>query len=107
MQKISNAEAMAQADYRNVPFLARFITPTGQLTPRRRTKLQQKVHRHVCRQVCPAALELLSRHQKAEDLWQRDSLVLLRNDLLFDIEVQHGLHAFVNHTSERQVSIMW
>lgn len=49
--KTSNAEVMAQADYRNVPFLARFITPTGQLTPRRRTKLQQKVHRHLCRQV--------------------------------------------------------
>lgn len=51
-QLSSNSEVMAQADYRNVPFLARYITPTGQLTPRRRTKLQQKVHRHLCRQVC-------------------------------------------------------
>ena len=40
-----------QADFRNVPFIGRYMTPTGQLVPRRRTRLQQKVHRHLCRQV--------------------------------------------------------
>ena len=34
-----------------MPFIGRFMTPTGQLVPRRRTRLQQKVHRHLCRQV--------------------------------------------------------
>jgi len=34
-----------------VPFIGRYMTPTGQLVPRRRTRLQQKVHRHLCRQV--------------------------------------------------------
>ena len=36
----SAAEAMAGADFRNVPFLARFMTETGRISPRRRSGLQ-------------------------------------------------------------------
>jgi ribosomal protein S18 len=36
----SAAEALAGADFRNVPFLARFMTETGRISPRRRSGLQ-------------------------------------------------------------------
>ncbi|CAD7696442.1 unnamed protein product [Ostreobium quekettii] len=47
----TNEEAIEQADYKNLAFLNKFVTITGRLLPRRQTKLKQKVHRHVCREV--------------------------------------------------------
>ena len=40
----SAAEALAGADFRNVPFLARFMTETGRISPRRRSGLQVRLH---------------------------------------------------------------
>lgn len=48
---ITRAEVDAYADFRNPLFLSNFLSEAGKLVPRRRTKLQQKVHRHLCRQV--------------------------------------------------------
>lgn len=47
----TNEEAVQQADFKNLSFLNRFVTDTGRLIARRQTKLRQKVHRHVARQV--------------------------------------------------------
>jgi ribosomal protein S18 len=44
----------ACADFRNAQFLTNFVSEAGKLVPRRRTRLQQKLHRHLCRQVRPA-----------------------------------------------------
>lgn len=43
--------AKKNADFKNARFLSQFISETGQLAPRRATRLSAKLHRHVCRQV--------------------------------------------------------
>ncbi|GAB4823408.1 hypothetical protein N2152v2_010454 [Parachlorella kessleri] len=48
---ISRAEVEAHADFRNAQFLTSFVSEAGKLVPRRRTRLQQKLHRHLCRQI--------------------------------------------------------
>ncbi|BDA42118.1 probable 30S ribosomal protein S18 at C-terminar half [Coccomyxa sp. Obi] len=50
-EKASNGDVRAQADFRNQAFLNRFISELGKLPPKRTTRLQQKTHRHLCRQI--------------------------------------------------------
>lgn len=50
-KKASNAVVRAQADFRNQPFLNAFVSELGKLPPKRTTGLQQKTHRHLCRQI--------------------------------------------------------
>ncbi|KAL6781775.1 MRPS18 [Auxenochlorella protothecoides x Auxenochlorella symbiontica] len=42
---------LARADFRDAAFLSSFITDTGRIVPRRRTKLSAKLHKHVARQI--------------------------------------------------------
>ena len=51
VKKATTAEALQQADFRNLSFLHRFTSEAGLLPPRRVTKLQKKVHVHVMRQI--------------------------------------------------------
>ena len=51
VKKASNATVRAQADFRNQTFLNTFISELGKLPPKRTTRLQQKTHRHLCRQI--------------------------------------------------------
>ena len=46
----------AQADFRNQPFLNAFVSELGKLPPKRTTGLQQKTHRHLCRQIKVSAV---------------------------------------------------
>lgn len=39
------------ADFRNGAFLSQFVTATGKLLPRRRTKLSAKLHSALCREI--------------------------------------------------------
>lgn len=55
-KKASNAVVRAQADFRNQPFLNAFVSELGKLPPKRTTGLQQKTHRHLCRQIKVSAL---------------------------------------------------
>jgi len=50
-KKASNNTVRAQADFRNQAFLNTFISELGKLPPKRTTRLQQKTHRHLCRQI--------------------------------------------------------
>ncbi len=49
--KATNGDVRAQADFRNQAFLNRFISELGKLPPKRTTRLQQKTHRYLCRQI--------------------------------------------------------
>ena len=51
VKKASNATVRAQADFRNQAFLNTFISELGKLPPKRTTRLQNKTHRHLCRQI--------------------------------------------------------
>lgn len=51
VKKATNADALRDADFRNVSFLHKFTTEAGNLPPRKVTKLQKKVHTHVMRQI--------------------------------------------------------
>ena len=51
VKKATNAEALRQADFRNVSFLHKFTSEAGALPPRRVTRLQKKVHVHVMKQI--------------------------------------------------------
>ena len=50
-KKASNATVLAEADFCNLRFLSMFVSETGKVPPRRRTRLSQKVHRHLARQI--------------------------------------------------------
>lgn len=49
--KATNGVVRARADFRDQAFLNRFISELGKLPPKRTTRLQQKTHRHLCRQI--------------------------------------------------------
>lgn len=51
VKKATSAEARVAADFRNVGFLNRFTSETGQLPPRRVTRLKKSVHVHVMKQI--------------------------------------------------------
>lgn len=51
VKKATNADAQREADFRNVGFLHKFTSETGNLPPRKVTKLQKKYHSHVMRQI--------------------------------------------------------
>jgi ribosomal protein S18 len=51
VKKATNADALRDADFRNVSFLHKFTSEAGNLPPRKVTKLQKKVHTHVMRQI--------------------------------------------------------
>ena len=51
VKKATNADALREADFRNVAFLHKFTSETGNLPPRKVTKLQKKFHTHVMRQI--------------------------------------------------------
>lgn len=55
VKKASNTTVRAQADFRNQGFLNQFISELGKLPPKRTTRLQQKTHRHLCRQIKASA----------------------------------------------------
>lgn len=49
--KATNGVVRQRADFRDQGFLNRFISELGKLPPKRTTRLQQKTHRHLCRQI--------------------------------------------------------
>jgi len=51
VKKATNADAEREADFRNIAFLHKFTSETGNLPPRKVTKLQKKFHTHVMRQI--------------------------------------------------------
>ena len=77
------------------------MTPTGQLVPRRRTRLQQKVHRHLCRQVRGAThwftpQQYLSfPYPVIDNLHKRVQCILAswRNDAVLSGKAGHFVHA--------------
>lgn len=48
---IPSSQVVAKADFRNPGFLASFLSESGKLKPRRQTRLRQKLHRHLGRQI--------------------------------------------------------
>jgi ribosomal protein S18 len=47
----SARDVLQKADFKNVGYLNSFLSEVGNMMPRRRTRLQQKVHRYLHRQV--------------------------------------------------------
>ena len=89
VKKASNATVRAQADFRNQAFLNTFISELGKLPPKRTTRLQQKTHRHLCRQIkvpprspceCKASLAVLALASAAKEVGCR-ALGLRRTNL--------------------------
>lgn len=72
-EKARNGEVRAKADFRNQAFLNRFISELGKLPPKRTTRLQQKTHRHLCRQI-KVLLSLLA--GMSISICPRESIVL-------------------------------
>eukprot|EP00884_Botryococcus_braunii_P019787 jgi/Botrbrau1/6492/Bobra.0034s0065.1 len=76
----SEKEVMSKADFRNLPFLSKYVTEMGRLIPRRRTRLPRKAQRHVCRQIKIArSMALLHPLQK---LFEFDPAAQLRDKRL-------------------------
>lgn len=48
---VTNAGALRDGSFKNQKFLSQFLSETGKIIPRRRVRLQQKVHRHLGRQI--------------------------------------------------------
>ena len=48
---LSMKQVLREVDWRNIEVLNVFLSPAGRLPARRKSKLKQCVHRHMCRQI--------------------------------------------------------